>query len=71
MQIPSLLILIITALAASTTVYYAILMPVCAESIGLWLASVILMAYTLLAEKSDAIIMNGALMALYLTLMTQ
>ena len=40
------------------------------EQIGLWLAIVILITYTLMAEKQDAIIMNGALMALYLAATT-
>ena len=67
---PTIVILIITALAGIITVYYSMILPVSAESISLWIASVLLFAYTLLAEKSDAIIMNGALMALYLTVLT-
>ena len=51
------------------TVFFAFV-PVCAESIGLWVAVVILVTYTLLTEKYDAIIMNGALMALYLAVLT-
>ena len=69
-QVPTIVILIITALAGIITVYYSMILPVSAESISLWIASVLLFAYTLLAEKSDAIIMNGALMALYLTVLT-
>ena len=41
-----------------------------AESIGLLVAICLLYIYTIQAEKQDGIILNGALMALYLTALT-
>ena len=46
-------------------------LPVGAESVGLWLCIALLLGYTIQAEKPDAIVLNGALMALYITFLTK
>lgn len=68
-QAATLLILAITILATIGASYFSLL-PLSYESVALWLSMVILLTYTLLAERNDAIIMNGALMSLYLAYIT-
>ena len=68
-QIPALLIIILTLAAFVGTGYFAYL-PLQAESIALWLSCFGLILYSLMEEKHDAIVLNGALMALYMAFMT-
>ena len=69
-QVPSLAILLITALAIVGTVYFSWMDPG-PESIALWIACLLLLVYTVMTEsKYDAIIMNGALVGLYLAVLT-
>ena len=56
-------------MACAGTMYYSF-MPVFAESIALWVTVFLLIAYTVLAEKYDAIVLNGALMAFYVAILT-
>jgi len=67
--VPTIVILVLTALAVGATGYLCIL-PLSLESGALWLACVVLLAYTLIAEKHDAVILNGALLSLYLAFLT-
>ena len=54
----------------ASSIYYAIDTGLNPEGIALWLCIAILLVYTFVAEKYDAIILNGALMALYLAILT-
>ena len=56
-------------MATAGAVYNSIL-PLSTESALLWISIVILLLYTVLAEKYDAIILNGAFMALYISILT-
>lgn len=69
LQWPTLLILLLTIMATAGAIYISIL-PVSIESVLLWISIVILLLYTVLADKYDAIILNGALMALYIAIST-
>ena len=66
---PVILLLLLSIIAFTLTIYMSIL-PATPESIGLWIAISILYLYIYFAEKYDAIILNGALIGLYLAYTT-
>ena len=69
-QWSTILILVLSALMCTGSIYFAIDTGLNPEGIALWLCIVILLAYTFVAEYYDAIILNGAFMALYLAYLT-
>ena len=64
-----MVILTLTIASIGTGIYFA-WQPLEAESFALWIACIVIITYSVLAEKHDAIILNGTLMALYLAFMT-
>ena len=70
LQWSTILILVLSALMCAGTIYFAIDTGFNPEGIALWLCIAILLVYTYIAESYNAIILNGALMALYLAFLT-
>ena len=70
LQWSTILILVLSVLMCAGSIYYAIDTGMNPEGIALWLCIAILLVYTYVAESYDAIILNGALMALYLAFLT-